>query len=108
MRLNARAAEALRIEEGEVVSRLKAWVRGGKAVSIMVIGDNIVARSLPLWSMEVFFLGSDARSQKVVVGSKRCSGLTCSSQGLWRLCRTANTNTNSVRDAASRVSRTNI
>ena len=61
MRLNARAAEALRIEEGEVVSRLKAWVRGSRIASIVVIGDNIVARALPLWSIEINLLDSDAR-----------------------------------------------
>jgi hypothetical protein len=77
MRLNARAAEALRIEEGEVVSRLKAWVRGSKAVSIMVIGDNIVARSLPLWNIEVVSLDSDVRRKLSLDREReRCCGLT--------------------------------
>lgn len=58
MRLYARVAEASRIDEGELVSRLKACVIGSKAVSIMVsenIGDNIVARAFPLCSLEIIF-----------------------------------------------------
>jgi hypothetical protein len=46
MRLNARAAEALRIDGREVVSRVRAWVRGRRSVRIVVIGDLIMARSV--------------------------------------------------------------
>jgi hypothetical protein len=104
MRLWARAAEAERIEDGEVVSRVKAWVRGRRVVMSVAIEDiNIVAGSVEDYSF------GQRCSREVVVGSKRkrCCRLTTGKRLVAFVCSTANTNPNSVGDAASRVSRTN-
>jgi hypothetical protein len=89
------------------VFRVKAWVRGSRAaVSIVVIGDS----SIVAGRVRDYSFGRRC-SREVVVGSKgkKCCGLTAVKRLVAFVClrSTANKNTDAVRDAASRVSRTN-
>jgi hypothetical protein len=71
MRLKARAAEALRIEDGEVVSRLKARVRGSRTASIVAIRENMAARSVIAVECRDYLLDNDARRKLSLDRKKR-------------------------------------